>query len=492
MKKIKYIASAFMLSFMITSCEMERFPYDVIETSQSFESVKDAKNWDNIFYTQLRSRYYGAYTYTTDVQADQLNATKDYGNRNGAPHRWDFLADDYSIRDVWAGYYSALNNINTAIEGFKTITPADAAEQKLLDQYVGDAHLARAYYYLNLVLRWAKPYNATTAGTDLGVPLVLVSELNGLPARATVQKTYDQILADIQVAKTNLGSLVGQAGATRFNMDVVTALEARVKLYMNDMRGAKDAAESLIVGGKYPLYTTEADLLKMWKNDASQEVIFAPFVKVTTELPQVNNIYIGYNSAAKDYRPDFVPSQWVIDMYQADDLRKSVYFKQVDLFIQGARYAGTIVNKFPGNPALYTGAVSNYANSQKMFRIAEMFLIASEANFKIDETIARGWLNNLRTARGLANVTTSGSALLQDIKDERFRELAFEGFRLDDLRRWGEGFTRKQPQDVAYIQTGSNFDVKSVQPGDQKFVWGLPARDITVNSNLAKEQNPGW
>ncbi len=490
MKKIKYIAAACMLSFAISSCEMERFPSNVIESSQSFQSVSDAKKWDNMFYTQMRNTASGIYTFTTDVQADQLNASKDYGNRNGGPHRWDFLADDYSIRDVWQGYFSALNNINTAIEGFKTIEPKNDAEAAQLDQYVGDAHFARAYYFLNLVLHWSKAYDPATASSDLGIPLVLTPELNGMPDRASVQETYDQILSDLSIAKSKLAQLPGNAGASRFNADVVKAFEARVKLYMGNMEEAKAAAESLINGGNYPLYTTQEDLQKMWVNDADQEVIFAPFVTISTELPPLNVIYIGYNSGEKNYRPDFLPSQWVIDMYSENDFRKSVYFKEVPLYLQGTDYTGIIVNKYPGNPALYSGDVSNYANSQKIFRIAEMYLIAAEASFNTDEVSARKWLNELRIARGLNAVSSSGSALLQDIKDERFRELAFEGYRLDDLKRWREGFTRRDPQDPKFVQNGENFDAKTVEANDPKFVWGIPSNDVTVNPNIV--QNPGW
>ena len=474
MKKIKYIASAFMLSFMITSCEMERFPYDVIETSQSFESVKDAKNWDNIFYTQLRSRYYGAYTYTTDVQADQLNATKDYGNRNGAPHRWDFLADDYSIRDVWAGYYSALNNINTAIEGFKTITPADAAEQKLLDQYVGDAHLARAYYYLNLVLRWAKPYNATTAGTDLGVPLVLVSELNGLPARATVQKTYDQILADIQVAKTNLGSLVGQAGATRFNMDVVTALEARVKLYMNDYEGAALAAQEVISNTEgYKLETTYKDVFTKTYN--SSESIFAIYHTQTPEggsgMYQVNRT--KYSETLKTLADSQIGGVGSLSgTGNGYDPRFSYAYSENS---KGPNLNG----KYPAN----TFAANTENCTLYYLRLSEIYLIHAEAEVRtvggnLNNALAS--LNAIRVRAGVATFPlTDKATLLTQIREEKLLELFFEnGETWFDL--------------VRYHTLGdvSAFVEKPSLTSTNQFIFPMPLNVLTANTLLV--QNPGY
>lgn len=495
MKKLSYIASFLLLSASFTACEVERSPKDAIQITESFETVSDAKKWDNMFYTQIRETYYGIYTYSTDVQADQLNASSDFGNRNGFPHRWDFVSGDYTLRDVWQGYYGALVNVNTAIDGFATITPEDEDQAALLKQYTGDAHLARAYYYLNLVLRWSKAYDASSASSDMGVPLVLEADVEGKPDRASVQAVYDQILSDLAVAKTNLAAVPGQQGAMYFNKDVVAALEARVRLYMNDWAGARTAAESLLNEGNYPLYNTQANITNMWAKDLDQEIIFAPYVSMLespakNDIPNTNGIYLGYNAGENYYRPDFLPSQWVIDMFDDADYRKDAYFKQVTLNLNGRQHQGYVVNKYPGNPELFSGT-TDYSHSQKMFRIAEVYLIAAEASYRSgDEASARKWLNELRTARGITAVSSSGTALLQDIKDERFRELAFEGYRLDDLKRWGEGFTRHDPQSTAYIQVGADYDSKSVAADNPKFVWGIPINDVTVNPNV--KQNPGW
>jgi hypothetical protein len=97
----------------------------------------------------------------------------------------------------------------------------------------------------------------------------------------------------------------------------------------------------------------------------------------------------------------------------------------------------------------------------------------------------------LRVARGLTALTgVSGAALISAVRDERTRELAFEGFRLDDLKRWNLGFTRSGAQDVNTINVGSNYNTLSIQANDPKFVWGLPANDVTINKNLV--QNQGW
>jgi hypothetical protein len=107
MKNIFRIWSlAAIVAASVTSCNLDRFPYDSIEQSQSFQTVKDATSLNNGLYSILKGRVYGIYMFSTDVQSDMLNATLDFGNRNGQPHKWTtFLADDYTIRDSWTGFY---------------------------------------------------------------------------------------------------------------------------------------------------------------------------------------------------------------------------------------------------------------------------------------------------------------------------------------------------------------------------------------------------
>lgn len=475
----------------IISCnddDLNKFPASSIEQSQSFKTIEDAYNWDNGLFATFRGQVYGNNTIVTDVQADQLNATIDYGNRNGFPHRWEgFLADDQTISSVWRGYYFALRNVNVAIDGYQQIETESAEDQQALEEIIGNAYLLRAYYYHRLVLRFAKAYNPATASSDLGVPLVLTYDVNARPARSTVEEVYIQILNDITEAKNRLSSISGQSGAVKFNSDVVLALEARVKFYKQDWGGAKTAADLLINSGNYPLTTTQAELNDMWVNDSSQEVIMESFVSIPNELGPTNGIYLGYNAGTGKFTPDFVPSQWVLDKFDNADFRKNTFFDSKEVLIQGTDYSNIVlVNKYPGNPSLFTGASTNYAHSPKVFRIAEMYLISAESALMSTGDAATP-LNTLRVARGLSAIS---SPTMQDLKDERFRELAFEGFRLDDLKRWNEGFTRRSPQNLDLINVGPNYNTLSKNAGDDKFVWAIPSNDMLSNTNLV--QNPGW
>jgi starch-binding outer membrane protein, SusD/RagB family len=496
--KIKYLVGS-LLVFVLASCskELEKFPYSDIELSQSFKTVKDAKTWNAGLYSNLRGRINGIYTYTTDVQADQLNASLDFGNRNGFPHRWDgFLADDYSIRDIWQGYYRGITNVNIAINGFGQITPASSAEEKELNRYKGDAYLARAFYYHQLIQLFAKPYEPASASSDLGVPLVLEYNINAQPARATVKAVYDQILSDLAQAKSLLSGVAGAQGSTRFTKDVITALEARVKLNMQDWTGAKVAADALINSGTYPLITSQSEYTSYWQTDGKKESILQLFVSAPSELANANSIYLGFVPATGRFTPDFIPSQWVVDKYNTTDIRKAAYFAQKPVTVQGSNYNDVwLVNKYPGHAPLFTGANTNYQHAPKVFRIAEMYLISAEAGARSGNAAAEAdallKLNALRTARGLTLLSgLTGTDLFNAVKEERFLELAFEGFRLLDLKRWHEGFTRHDPQSTNMLSTGTGYVSLSIPANHNKFVWGLPANDVSINKNL--QQNTDW
>jgi starch-binding outer membrane protein, SusD/RagB family len=521
--KIKVLAVG-MLALAVSSCkkELELFPNNQVELSQTFSTVREAQEWNTGLYGLLRGRFYGIYQYTQDIQGDQLNATVDFGNRNGFPHRWTgFLADDGTIASVWSGYYRGITNINLALPQFEKITPSAEAtntgrlERGNMARYKADAYFARAYFYHELIIRFAKPYEPATASSDPGVPIVLEYAPKSMPARASVKAVYDQILADVTGARTlyaqakteydavttasSRPNITGAQGSTKFTTDGLTAFEARVKLHMQDWDGAKAAADAVIATGRYPLITAPingpVDPLKdYWHKDEKQEDIMQLAVANTTEQANTNgSIYLGFRTSDSRYRPDFMPSQWVLDKYEATDRRKAVYFATLPLSFTVGTTSKTLVNKFPGNPTLFTTATTNYQHAPKFLRIAEMYLISAEAGAKgSDDADGLAKLNSLRTARGLTALTgLADDALFAEVKEERFRELAFEGFRLWDMKRWHEGFTRNTPQTPAVIlSSGTGYTTLSIAADNPKFTWAIPSRDIQVNPNLV--QNQGW
>ena len=87
-------------------------------------------------------------------------------------------------------------------------------------------------------------------------------------------------------------------------------------------------------------------------------------------------------------------------------------------------------------------------------------------------------MREARFASGGA-ITVTADNYLQTIADERVRELYMEGFRLNDLKRWGtlynngNGFKRT-PQ-TSSLPEGSSLEIKADNP---LFVWPIPQHEI--------------
>ena len=76
------------------------------------------------------------------------------------------------------------------------------------------------------------------------------------------------------------------------------------------------------------------------------------------------------------------------------------------------------------------------------------------------------------------------------------KELIGEGFRLGDLRRWGDGFIRDGDyESIGYELNGYiiNSAVRvSFSPNDYRYVWPIPSAEMIVNPQMKGQQNPGY
>lgn len=498
MKIFKFSIIIFAIGLLsLSSCtkeDLDKFPDGQVRPELSLSNIDDIKYWSNGFYTYLRSRIYGVYNYT-DIQADFVIAASNYGNNQGGVHRWDFTSDDYTIRDVWANMYSAIANINYFLANADVVKAEGDSEIATMNRAKAEAHFARAYYYHRLVLHYAKDYEPSTASSDLGVPLVDEIDITAKPARATVQQTYDFILNDLSKAK----SLMPTSAVTKYRIghDAIDALRARVALDMHNYQEAVTITDALLA--KYAYVTSSADLKSMWKNDANtSEVIFRISAKKNVENPTTNSIYFvsstWYSGAGglAYFAPYYYPTLRALQLYESGDWRFNSYFSAQYCNQGGSLRQAYVVEKYIGNPSLYIDSrLPNYRHMQLVFRSSEMGMINAEANYRLgNEVAALTAVNDLRVARGVAEIDESGADLFEAIKVERTRELMYEGTRIFDLKRWNDPMPQRGLGHTAYTQTGANFNLLSKPAGDDKFVWAIPRNDETINKNII--QNPGW
>ena len=155
-----------------------------------------------------------------------------------------------------------------------------------------------------------------------------------------------------------------------------------------------------------------------------------------------------------------------------------------------------MLNKFPGNPALFSEGMSdgqsNYLHKNKPFRIAEVYLNLAEAYASSNQnTLASNILNTLRSARISGySPEYNQAAVMDEIKDERVRELIGEGFRLWDLKRWGDPVVRSAAQAPEIMVNHSA--LTGTVSDDTRFLWPIPKSETDANPNIAGEQNPGY
>ena len=477
------------MALLVASCELDLTPSTSISQSDAFQSIDDAAKFDNGLAHRYRTCFYGIFSYTNEVQSEYFNASVDFGNRNGQPHRSDenFTADEYNMRDIWQYSYLLVVNINNLLENIDKLE-LSADEQAEANIYKGNAHFYRASIMHELVRRYAPMYNPSSASSDLGVPVITSIDLGLKPARNTVAEVYTQIASDIAAAKQLLAGVEGEAGAIKPTIDAVKALEARVALYKQDWATAASISAELINSGRYALAATAEDMEAEWVNDSGAECMLQLYTDLAeTSGTQANDVFLGYSTKIFKYAPDFIPTQTTIDWYEESDLRGQVWFKELPVYLSSTDYTLKLFTKYWGNPEYETAPNRAYMQRPKIFRLGEMYLINAEANaMKGDAAAAKEALNALQAARGAS--LTEGT--MDAIKAEWKKEIIGEGYIVDCYKRWNEGYSGRIPQNINTVQQGPSFNEKECPAGFQKFVWAIPDEERKVNDNLV--QNPGW
>lgn len=516
MKYMKRIFYTLLVSGIVASCSLDKFPDDSINTGEAIRSVSDVQNFRIGLYVGAKNVFTGAYVFVPDIQADCYHAVDRFNGDYRAFYGYTVLAGEGICSNVWYGLYGLIANANFMIEGIKDLAASGnmtAAELKTLDYYNGDAHYMRAHFYYLLTEYFCRDYDPETAGDpDTGVIIVTKyspsADSATYPRRSTLAETYKQILDDLDVAEKSI-KVSGANNSTCITEDVVKALQALVALAMHDWQTAFDKAVELIEGGKYPLMSDAEAYAEGWTDDNLTETIWQLSMLDQTDVGNSAGLFINnsFGTEGND-KPQYVPEDWALDLYDRDnDIRYNAYFDE-RTFRQPVAGTMTLLVKYPGNPKYDTdsgtGKIPAYCNQPKVFRISEMYLIAAEAASNISgyDATASKYLNDLKSKR-IANWTSTsltGSALVHEIRNERVRELFGEGHRLNDLKRWHIGFQRSGGQDPGLLYNPGENDADAgnsanylncARPADDPLsLWPIPTTEVQTNPQM--KQNPGY
>ena len=137
------------------------------------------------------------------------------------------------------------------------------------------------------------------------------------------------------------------------------------------------------------------------------------------------------------------------------------------------------------------------------YRLGEFYLNYAEAEFQLGhEDVAREYVNKVRARKSvnMPSITDSGEALLKRIYHERQIELAFEGHRFFDLRRWkiadntpivGLNIIKDGEGKFSYERYVLSLDSRKNEWKDAFFVLPIHYSEIQ-KSNESLEQNNGY
>jgi hypothetical protein len=545
LNKYRYL----LLALIFAGCQksLDLTPKDQLSDASFFKKSSDFQLWVNDLYYTL----HGAPQYT-DINSDIA-----FGAGANAVSNGSYLATATS--ELWDNSYKGIRHANYLL--------AKAQQSDLgaeIDRWVGEALFFRAYHYWNLVKSFG------------GVPLIdTVLDVNSeklYTQRSSQAEIIDFLLADLANAVDKLPKQSELAGEElgRVTQGAALALRARAALYQGTWAKyhgegdpdvyldiAINASEQVINSGEYELYTARgAESYKhlfILSGDDSKEVILARRYYAnrathnwTRELwfnamvPTKNlaDMYLSEDGLPIDKSPLFKGFNTLQSEFQDRDPRMSMTFivPGSEIYFEGGIWQPTFPG-FTGNNATRTGYMTRKFLDEtleaaqfigqydfKEFRYAEILLILAEALYEKNGSISDADLDRtINVIRDRVNmpaltndhVTSNGLNMLEEIRRERTVELALEGFRRDDLRRWkiaedvmpqsirgvkfvGTEYQQRYPdlQVGRDIQVDANGFIIAEPSGSRQFLPRhyldpLPLKEIQLSQgNL--EQNEGW
>ncbi len=410
-----------------------------------------------------------------DMMSDDLVETfEDFPNYRKMSE-WTYSSDELNVQITFSNGYNIVSGANIILRDIDGLSAADPGRANSIK---AQALTIRAMVHFDLLRYFATSFERNSS--DLGVAYIKSYDATAKPSRNTVKECYDNIFADINDAITAYGASSGSTGdLSKLEINAAYALLARVSLYAGQWQDAVNASTQVI--DEIPL-AGMGDFPGIWTDDNQEEVIWAAsFQSINDGTPYENVFFARGNKSL--YRPTLE----IDGLYDpVNDIRYATYIATVGTF-NGIAHAPRLAvikhrGKSPGSPLEGGGFVD-----WKAFRVAELYLTRAEANFQLsNEGAALDDLNALRTERifGFTPGTESGAALLDAIKTERRKELAFEGQRFFDLKRWN-----KTPIDRC-IETDTPSSICSLSSSSRAWALPIPESEISANPNMV--QNPGY
>lgn len=378
--------------------------------------------------------------------SDNWNVLRYTGFYTWQPDMWE--GENIALVTTYQVLYSQVMVMNAILDG---IDNAEGSQEEK-DIIKAEALGIRGFYYHVLVNLFGEPYNYNRKA--LGVPLKLTAGLieNGI-TRDNVEVVYNQIVKDLEESSRLFRMYPKQRGSYRMNGTTADILLSRVYLHMEEW-------EKSIIASTRAIETAEGltDYTKL-----------AEGVKFVTASYDNSEVEWLYGNRIDWSGGPFEPANTLWAAFGDNDCRDELWL------------TGMYINKI--EPAVYKDPCLAVRISEAYLNRAEAHVLSTRADKK---SVALEDLNYLRRHRivGYNDVNIEDEEqLLDEIREERRRELCFDGLRWFDLRRYGmpsishDYKTRKNAPWVTYM-------LREKDP-----LYTLPIPRVILDNNIKMEQN---
>ncbi len=382
-------------------------------------------------------------------------------------YTYNTLSNNTSINGIWRDSFETIAAANVAIENIPLVEDATFTDAER-NQLLGEAKFVRAYVYAQLLDYFAQPYSLDN-GASSGLPIVdfVFDGTNNDAFNALIRSTVSEVTQFIITDLTEAEGLLDDSSNAVASKGAAQAMLARIYLNMDDYANAADYATKVIDNGAYALASDYS-----FYNTTDREWIFT-LVNSSEDNGSTNEGFSGlFNPTETGARGDAPFSDYLIALFEeeATDLRYT------DLTQTGTDASGI-------SDALFTSKYPDGAtktDNAPLIRISEMYLTRAEANVKAGSSVGDTPDNDVNKIRQRAGLSDLTGVTLDQVLDERRKELCFEGFRRMDLLRNKRSLRPTGDPQEALAAFGAD-----------KTIYPIPQNQID-QSEGSITQNPGY
>jgi hypothetical protein len=523
------IFTLLLTGLILTSCEdlLDTVPTDRVSTEIFWKTEKDATLAANAVYTHLlqpnlsqTASHYVSWDGMTDIGYTNLPQSAESFILQGT---FDQL--NSRIANDWTNLYAGVRSANAFLNNVDRVETTNTV---LIDRLKGEVRVLRAYFYSQLAFLFGD------------VPLV-IRELSLPESREVTSTPVSEVWDFISTEFTQAADLLPptQTEKGRVTKGTALALKARYMLYAGRYADAADAASAVMGLDVYSIIPVYKNLFA-YATENNAEVIFdIQFVKGSI----ANDIFSVLAQRSVNGKNLFVPTKKLVDAYEmtnglAINAPGSGYDPAApyanrdprlgySIFVEGDILPnGSVFNPKPNsttgdavgssflvsptgfNVEKYVHAAdlttpTNTGINLILMRYAEVLLIYAEAKIELHE-IENAVYDAINEVRQRPDVNmpaiTTGKTeeeLRAIVRHERLVELAFEGQRYFDIRRWkiAEDVMPGKVYGMTYTDTNGNLQTAEVTAWtnrwvERNYVWPVPQAERDQNEKLG--QNTEW